>query len=180
MNITKIKYCVAVAAVMVAAAFCGCDDKDAEIIEIESVDAPEAEIQGQERILGAVVESAEKTADKTVRVYVCGAVKTPDVYELPASARMTDAVDAAGGFSRDAAMEYLNLAAPLSDGQKVYIPTNSEVEDAISQGMAIYGSEVNITSNSPGIMSGATQAQGEDVGAPDGAEIQQNRNKSNK
>ena len=53
----------------------------------------------------------------------------------------------------DAGYEYLNLAALLSDGEKVYIPTKKEVEDAIAAGDGLYTSTVNITSNSPGIRS---------------------------
>ena len=149
MNIGKIKYCVAVAAVMVATAFCGCDSKEEEIIEIKSTDMQEEDTAAPK----LSEEAATTVSEKTVRVYVCGAVRSPDVYELPASSRMTDAVEAAGGFEKDAAKEYLNLAAILSDGQKVYIPTNTEIEEALAEGMELYGAEVNITTNSPGIKS---------------------------
>ena len=134
---------------MVATAFCGCDSKDEEIIEIESADLPEETAAAPK----LSEEAATLSSEKTVRVYVCGAVRSPDVYELPASSRMTDAVDAAGGFEKDAAKEYLNLAAILSDGQKVYIPTNAEIEEALAAGADLYGAEVNITTNSPGIKS---------------------------
>jgi competence protein ComEA len=99
---------------------------------------------------------SKKTDDK-IKVYVCGAVRSPDVYTVDADVRMIDAVNAAGGFSADAAVEYLNLAAGLTDGQKIYIPTNREIEEAMEAGEQLYGSEVNITSNSPGIRSGDAQ-----------------------
>jgi competence protein ComEA len=55
-------------------------------------------------------------------VYVSGAVVAPDVYRLPAGARVKDAVVAAGGLRADAAGEGVNLAEPLSDAQHVHIP----------------------------------------------------------
>lgn len=55
-------------------------------------------------------------------VYVSGAVAAPDVYRLPAGARVMDAVVAAGGLAGDAAGEDVNLAATLSDAQHVHVP----------------------------------------------------------
>ena len=163
MNIRKIKYCVAVAIITVATAVCGCGDKGEEIIEIESAgnsdNADNAEASkmhveegdlNTDHLIGADYTENEKGTG-TVKVYVCGAVRNPDVYELSREDRMMDAVEAAGGFESGAAKEYLNLAATLSDGEKIYIPTNAEIEEALSEGLEIYGAEVNITTNSPGV-----------------------------
>jgi competence protein ComEA len=57
-----------------------------------------------------------------VVVDVTGAVRRPGVYRLPAGARVTDAVERAGGASGGAALEAINLAARLSDGQQVLVP----------------------------------------------------------
>ena len=57
-----------------------------------------------------------------VVVDVTGAVRRPGVYRLPAGARVTDAVARAGGASGDAALEAINLAARLADGQQVLVP----------------------------------------------------------
>ena len=65
----------------------------------------------------------------SVVVYVCGAVVNPGVYELSEGSRIDDAVIAAGGFSEDADRTYVNLAARLSDGSKLQIPTLSETSD---------------------------------------------------
>jgi competence protein ComEA len=59
-------------------------------------------------------------------VDVQGAVAQPGVVTLSAGARVADAIAAAGGYAADAdlaaAAAALNLAAPLSDGEKVYVP----------------------------------------------------------
>lgn len=150
MYTNKIKYCAAVAVLTIATALCACDDGSGEeIIEITQT--------GDEANTAAtrdLPDDMQKEAESTFRVYVCGAVRLPDVYELPEGVRLVDAVKAAGGFTDDAGYEYLNLAAPLSDGQKIYIPTQKEVEDAIESGEELYASTVNITSNSPGIQTG--------------------------
>ena len=57
-----------------------------------------------------------------VVVDVTGAVARPGVYRLPAGARVTDAVDRAGGATGAALLEAINLAARLADGQQVVVP----------------------------------------------------------
>ena len=62
----------------------------------------------------------------TVLIDVEGGVNEPGIVELPADARVGDAIAAAGGYADDAdilaAAAALNLAAPLADGQQVYVP----------------------------------------------------------
>ena len=59
-------------------------------------------------------------------VDVVGAVVRPGVHELPAPSRVADAVDAAGGFTADADRIRLNLAEPLIDGSRVWVPAVGE------------------------------------------------------
>ena len=66
----------------------------------------------------------------SIVVHVAGAVVGPGVHVLPVSARVADAVEAAGGAALDADLDGLNLAAPLADGQRVYVPRIGEVDPA--------------------------------------------------
>ena len=59
-------------------------------------------------------------------VDVVGAVVRPGVHELPASSRVADAIDAAGGFTADADRVRLNLAEFLADGSRVWVPAVGE------------------------------------------------------
>ena len=68
----------------------------------------------------------EEETVREVYVYVCGAVKVPGVVSLPEGSRTSDALEAAGGFTPEAAQEAVNLAAKVSDGEKIYFPTWEE------------------------------------------------------
>lgn len=68
----------------------------------------------------------ESTSPVSIAVYVCGQVVNPGVVYLAESARVVDAVTAAGGLTEDADAEYINLAARVTDGEKIYIPDLEE------------------------------------------------------
>lgn len=59
-------------------------------------------------------------------VHVAGEVMTPGVYELEAGSRVRDAIAAAGGQRDGADLDALNLAATISDGEKVLVPRKGE------------------------------------------------------
>ena len=59
-------------------------------------------------------------------VHVTGAVTAPGVVTLPAGARVTDALNAAGGAAPDADVEQLNLARVVVDGEQIRVPRQGE------------------------------------------------------
>ena len=66
---------------------------------------------------------SEPTPARKVLVHVVGAVRAPGLYELPEESRVDDAIREAGGAKPKAALELINLAAPVADGQQVIVPT---------------------------------------------------------
>lgn len=71
----------------------------------------------------------EEAADNPmIAVYVCGAVLHPDVYYMEAGSIKQQALLAAGGFLEGAATEYVNLAEPVCDGEKLYFPYADEIQ----------------------------------------------------
>lgn len=61
-----------------------------------------------------------------VVVYVSGAVQKPGVYTLSGSARVADALIAAGGLLPEADPNAVNQALPLWDGEQVNVPRMGE------------------------------------------------------
>ena len=66
------------------------------------------------------------TAPATLVVHAAGAVLQPGVYRVEPGSRVTDVIAAAGGASPDADVNRLNLAAPVGDGTRVYVPRFGE------------------------------------------------------
>ena len=119
----------------------------------ESAEEPAPEVEKQ---LPEISDTPQ-----TIYVDICGAVTSPGVYELPYGSRVFQAIEQAGGYLPEAAASYLNRAKGLSDGQQVYVPTQTEVD---SQRIAATqdGSEVT-AENSTETASGQKSA-GEDSG----------------
>jgi competence protein ComEA len=61
-----------------------------------------------------------------LRVYICGAVRSPDVYPLPAGSIVRDALMAAGGPAEGADLTRVNLAREVHDQEYIYIPVKGE------------------------------------------------------
>lgn len=80
---------------------------------------------------GSAPASAEAAGAATIVVHVDGAVVRPGVHELRPGARVIDAIDAAAGLLDDADRTRLNLAAPVADGQRVWVPRVGEDEPAV-------------------------------------------------
>ena len=70
--------------------------------------------------------SSESPESETILVDVKGAVQSEGVYELSSTARVNDAVKAAGGFSDQADKKSVNLAQKLSDEAVVYVASQGE------------------------------------------------------
>lgn len=73
-------------------------------------------------------QSFRSGTTQEICVYVCGAVESPGVVFLPDGSRAADALEAAGGFAPEAAVEAVNLAAKVSDGEKLFFPDREEYE----------------------------------------------------
>jgi competence protein ComEA len=75
-----------------------------------------------------------RSPEPLIVVDVAGAVAHPGVYRLAAGSRIADALTAAGGATEEADLVALNKAAPVRDGQRVYVPRPGETVPAGSAG----------------------------------------------
>jgi len=65
--------------------------------------------------------TAARSADK-ITVHVCGEVAKPGLYKVAASSRIAEVLRLAGGTTKAADLDAVNLAAEAQDGQQVYVP----------------------------------------------------------
>jgi competence protein ComEA len=96
---------------------------------------------GSRQPQGEIVELRPAPTPEPLRVHVAGAVVRPGVYDLPDNGRVTDAIEAAGGFVAEADKNGLNLAAHLEDGERLdvpyvagYVPDESQGFTVVSEG----------------------------------------------
>lgn len=95
-------------------------------------------------------------------VHVAGAVVAPGLVTLPAGSRVADAVERAGGLRPDADGDRVNLAAPLTDGVRVYIPVMGQPDPPpaiVVTGGAAEGAAAAPSAAAPVDLNSATEAQ---------------------
>ena len=121
----------------------GCSDEEVMEIISEEADKEENADDSIEEASDALADNTEKTENietndsQSFVVYVAGYVNNPGVYELKEGSRIIDAIDSAGGYSKEAYENYLNLASLIADGQMIYVPSEEEVESgSIERGVA--------------------------------------------
>ncbi len=83
--------------------------------------------------------SAKSSSAAEVYVDVDGAVVRPGVYRLKDGARVSQAIDAAGGLTAEADVTGLNRASKVADGQKIYVPKVGEQQAVAADGGADNG-----------------------------------------
>lgn len=90
-------------------------------------------------------KSGENIEASVIKVYICGHIKTPGVYDIENGSRLVDLVSLAGGATEDACLEAINLAQILADSQKFYIPSLDEIKNGVP---SFFNEWEDITSNS--------------------------------
>ncbi len=66
--------------------------------------------------------ATKPAAAKLLVVDVAGDVRSPGLHSVPAGSRVEDAIVAAGGATRKAQLDAVNLAAPVADGEQIVVP----------------------------------------------------------
>ena len=63
---------------------------------------------------------------ESIYVHVCGCVRHPGLYKADSGIRAGEAIELAGGFTKEADISAVNLAAIVSDGMQLYVPSEKE------------------------------------------------------
>jgi competence protein ComEA len=80
--------------------------------------------------------AAETAPARILLVHVAGAVRKPGLYRLREGSRTADAIRRAGGAKPKAALELVNLASPVADGQQVLVPARGDPGPTAAGGAA--------------------------------------------
>lgn len=76
---------------------------------------------------GQPIELKPLPSPPPLQIHVTGGVRDPGVYTLPRGSIVQEAIAAAGGALEPAALQRLNLAAPLQPAQQVYVPAPADL-----------------------------------------------------
>ena len=106
----------------------------------------------------ATTDDAVAAAPTVVVVHVAGAVKNPGLIVGAAGWRVADAIAAAGGTSPGADLDRVNLAAPIADGERLFVPEVDEdpppvvtgTGSAASAGPSAESQPVDVNAAGPG------------------------------
>lgn len=94
------------------------DDNDSKVIETKEMED--------------VLIKEEKNYE-VIKVDIKGAVNKPGVYEVIESARVIDVIEIAGGLTKKANTDYINLSKTVENEMIIWIYTNDEIKDFIKQ-----------------------------------------------
>ena len=104
---------------------------------IGTATATEFELSSDASSIEETVSDGESHKTETLFVHVSGCVANPGLYELEEGSRLASAIEAAGGFTEDAACDSVNLARRLEDGEMVAVSSvsagngaNEEISEA--------------------------------------------------
>ena len=92
---------------------------------IGTATATEFELSSDASSIEETVSDGESHKTETLFVHVSGCVAKPGLYELEEGSRLASAIEAAGGFTEDAACDSVNLARRLEDGEMVVVSSVS-------------------------------------------------------
>ncbi len=98
----------------------------------------------QATIEESVLQQDTKNNNDDIYIHICGEVKKPGVYKVEENTRLIDVIELADGLTKDAAGDFVNQAAAVTDGQRIYIPSVKDME-AETPSMEPLGDAINIT-----------------------------------
>ena len=101
-----------------------------------------------------VTKEQDKTEEhsQSIYVHICGEVRKPGVYTFEGEPRVVDVVKKAGGFTKKAKQDCINMAQQVQDGQQLVIAAKTKTsnkkkgEKNTSEGIDSNKVDINIAS----------------------------------
>lgn len=123
-----------IAGVMLMFIITGCGSSGSDKVYVNTQEPPSvsreindksSEVSGNKKDKES--EGVYPADDGYVYVQVCGAVNQPGVYKVSSTLRVFEVIDMAGGVTEEADTNVINMAKPVMDEMKLYIPAKDEV-----------------------------------------------------
>ena len=121
--------------------------KTASVTEISQAekDMPESSSASSDTIASHSSETVQ-----FISVYICGKVNNPGIYEAPKGVMLNDIIDDAGGLTKDASVNNINLVYQITCNMSIYIPSQDEILHGFTGGDIIRQDGVYVWGNSSG------------------------------
>jgi competence protein ComEA len=115
--------CLAVILIAVFAAGVKYSDfkKSREADEILSLTTKEEAMENRSE-----TDSTQKNQDISIKVYICGEIQNPGVYELQEGSRVYEVIEMAGGALETSELRCLDMARILRDQETILVPVKGE------------------------------------------------------
>lgn len=109
-----------------------------------------------------------------ILVHISGCVKEEKVVTLKNGSRIQDAINNAGGLTKEADLTNINLAYILEDGEKIYIPKKGEKlsEDSLVYSDSSVGADTSIRPSSGSTSSSANKTSKININKAGQAELE--------
>jgi len=104
-------------------------DENTDKIAISS--GEEEIIESDKNAVNTGDSDGQLSAGNIIKIYICGEVNSPGVYEIRNGARVIDLLELAGGQNENACLDIVNLAEIVFDGQRIYIPSHEEIDSSV-------------------------------------------------
>ena len=116
-------FCILIIAIIIVKQF---DTEEKETLDLISIE------ENTEN-----TETVEKEEDYKIVIHITGEVNNEGIIEIKEGGRISDAIEEAGGLTKEADLERVNLAYELEDGQKIYIPNkkDKDIEEYVTEGV---------------------------------------------
>ena len=98
-------------------------------------------------------QESDSSSSQLLYVHIAGEVSNPGMYELKHDARVSDAINAAGGFTEKADRLSVNLARQVTDGEQIVVQAYIEAEPGTSESINTSDSGLPSSSNT-GVLTG--------------------------
>ena len=85
--------------------------------------------EGNNTVSENISKEEKQEEEKTIAVHITGEVKNKGIIYLKSGQRIVDAIKKAGGTTKNANLDKVNLAYILEDGQKIYIPNKNDKDE---------------------------------------------------